>query len=226
MRYRGVLMDADDTLFDFQTANRRAVARLMDELDYRHPDRYDQYEEINLGCWAALERGEMNQAELKVARFARFFEAYGLPGDAAAAGERFVQLLGEQAVMLPGAEDVVRALAARLPVLILTNGITAVQRSRLARSPIAQVVSGAVISEEEGVSKPDPALFDIALRRLGIDRREALMIGDGTGSDVRGANNAGVDVCWFNPRHKSLPEGLHVEYEIDDLARCLPIALG
>ena len=39
MRYRGVLMDADDTLFDFQTANRRAVARLMDELNYRHPDR-------------------------------------------------------------------------------------------------------------------------------------------------------------------------------------------
>ena len=92
MRYRGILMDADDTLFDFQAGNRRAVNRLMDEIGYFHPDRYDQYEAINLACWRALEQGLMTNAQLQSARFARFFETYGVSGDPVAAGERFVAL--------------------------------------------------------------------------------------------------------------------------------------
>ena len=56
MRYRAVLFDVDDTLLDFQTGNRNAVNQLMDELGYHDPDRYDQYEAINLKCWRELLR--------------------------------------------------------------------------------------------------------------------------------------------------------------------------
>ena len=226
MRYKAVLMDVDDTLFDFQAGNRRAVDRLMDEIGYFHPDRYDQYEQINLACWRALEQGRMTQAQLQTARFARFFDAYRIPGDAEAAGRRFVALLGQQAILLPGALETARAVAARLPVLILTNGITAVQKSRLALSPLKDVVAGMVISQEVGAAKPDPAIFDIALERLGVGRRDALMVGDGVNSDIRGANNAGVDACWFNPRGETLPEGVHAEYESRDIRECAAIALA
>ena len=64
--YKAVLMDADDTIFDFGAGNRRAVDTLMDEIGYHHPDRFDQYQEINHACWAALEKGEMTQAELQL----------------------------------------------------------------------------------------------------------------------------------------------------------------
>ena len=83
MRYRAILMDNDDTLMDFQTGNRNAVNRLMDELGYLHPRRYEQYEELNLACWAALERGEMTQAQLRLERFIRFFARYPVSGDPA-----------------------------------------------------------------------------------------------------------------------------------------------
>ena len=53
MRYKVILFDNDDTLMDFQAGNRNAVNRLMDELDYHDPDRYDQYEAVNMKCWAA-----------------------------------------------------------------------------------------------------------------------------------------------------------------------------
>ena len=39
MRYKAILFDNDDTLMDFQTGNRIAVNRLMDELGYFHPER-------------------------------------------------------------------------------------------------------------------------------------------------------------------------------------------
>ena len=226
MRYRAILMDADDTLFDFQTGNRAAVNRMMDELGYHHPERFEQYEVINQACWRALEQGTMTQAQLQTARFVRFFDRYGLAGDPEAAGRRFVQLLGMQAVLLPHAEEVARAIAARRPLAILTNGITAVQKSRLVRSPFRDIVADVVISQEVGAAKPDPAIFEIALRRLGVGARDALMVGDGVNSDIRGANNAGIDACWVNPSGAILPDGVHAEYEIADIRECVPIALA
>ena len=103
MRYRAVLFDVDDTLLDFQAGNRNAVNQLMDELGYHDPDRYDQYEAINLKCWRELEAGLLTQNQLKLARFVRFFDRYPVPGDPSWAAERFVTLLGQQSILLPNA---------------------------------------------------------------------------------------------------------------------------
>ena len=226
MRYRAVLFDVDDTLLDFQTGNRNAVNQLMDELGYFDPDRYDQYEAINLKCWQALEAGLLTQNQLKLARFVRFFDRYPVPGDPRWAAERFVTLLGQQSILLPNALETVARIAERLPVAIVTNGITDIQRSRLALSPRKDHVTEVIISEEVGVSKPRPGIFEIALDRLGVKAGEALMVGDGVNSDIRGANNALIDACWVNPEGKALPEGLHAEYEIADIRQCVDIALG
>ena len=225
MRYRAILFDVDDTLLDFQTGNRNAVNRLMDELDYRDPHRYEQYEAINLKCWEELEAGLLTQNQLKVARFVRFFDRYPVVGDPKWAAERFVELLGQQSILLPNALEVVEQIAARLPVAVVTNGITAIQRSRMALSPLKDYLTEMVISEAVGISKPRPGIFKIALDRLGVKPRDALMVGDGVNSDIRGANNAGIDACWLNPTGRALPEGVHAEYQISDIRQCVEIAL-
>ena len=225
MRYRAILFDVDDTLLDFQTGNRNAVNQLMDELGYYDPDRYDQYEAINMKCWRELEAGLLTQNQLKLARFVRFFDRYPAPGDPGWAAERFVELLGRQSILLPYALETVAKIARKLPVAIVTNGITDIQRSRLALSPLKEYVTEVVISEKVGVSKPRPGIFEIALDRLGVKARDALMVGDGVNSDIRGANNAGIDACWVNREGKALPEGVHAAYIIDDIRRCVDIAL-
>lgn len=224
-RYRGILMDADDTIFDFQSANRAAVGALLDEIGYMHPDRYEQYEAINLACWRALEQGTLTPEALKTSRWARFFAQYGIDADPYWAGERFVWLLGGQSILLPGAPDVVRRIAEHRPVVIVTNGIAEVQRRRLAGSPVREYITDIVISQEVGYAKPQREIFDIALKRLGIAHTEALMIGDGPSSDIAGANNAGIDVCFYNPNGVVLRSPLHAEYEVSRLSDIVPIAL-
>ena len=226
MKYQGILFDLDMTIFDFDAGNRAAVNALMDELDYHSPNRFEEYEAINLACWAALERGELRQSELRYVRFARFFRSYGLPGDSRAAADRFVQLLGAQAILLPHAEEALRAVAARRPVAFLTNGISQVQWSRLRRSSVRDVPVDMIVSEEVGVSKPSPMLFNFALKKLGWNRRETLMVGDSPTSDIAGANAAGIDACWLNPAGKPLPKGVHAEYVIGDIRECVEIAVG
>lgn len=223
MRYQRVLIDLDDTLFDFQTGNRIAIHALMEELGLQSETVYDEYQAINHQCWQALERGEMTQETLHVERFRRFLQSKEREDDPEAVASRFACLLGQQVFPLPFAEQLVQTLSQHVPVVLLTNGIAAVQRSRLARSPLRNWISEIVISQEAGISKPDPEIFRRALG--GVAPRNGLMIGDGIYSDLRGANLAGVDVCWYNPRRLSLPEGIHAEYTVRSLKECLPIAL-
>ena len=224
MRYSLILMDADDTIFDFQAGNRKAVGMLMEELGLSSPTVFEEYQQINHACWQALERGEMDQETLHVERFRRFLRMKGRADDPKRVADRFAVLLGQQAIPLPNAEETVEKLAREREIVILTNGITPIQKSRIARSPVRNWISRMVISQEVGVSKPDPRIFEIAMGNT--PREKVLMIGDGLQSDVRGANNAGVDVCWFNPLKKPLPNDLHTEYEIHDIRDCLPIALS
>ena len=82
MNYRIILMDADDTLFDFRRAEDAAIRRLC-EL-HRIPDAdavVPLYSRINLAQWKRLEQGEITQSELRIERFAELSCALGLPLD-------------------------------------------------------------------------------------------------------------------------------------------------
>ena len=54
-----------------------------------------------------------------------------------------------------------------------------------------------VASAEEGVSKPDPRLFEIALDRAHCPAHEALMVGDRIDNDVRPARALGMHTVWL-----------------------------
>ena len=103
MRYKCVLMDIDDTLFDFMPGNRKAIALLMEELGLSSPTIFDEYQAINHACWQALERGEMDQETLHVERFRRFLRLKGREDDPKRVADRFAVLLGQQAIPLPNA---------------------------------------------------------------------------------------------------------------------------
>ena len=100
--------------------------------------------------------------------------------------------------------------------------MASVQRSRLAHSVLADLITDAFISEDAGASKPDKAYFDYVLARIpGANSENCLVIGDSLATDIQGANNAGLPCCWFNPKGAARREGLRIDYEINDL-RQLP----
>lgn len=61
-----------------------------------------------------------------------------------------------------------------------------------------------VFSDEVGLLKPDPLIFDVAVRRLGVSRRDAVMIGDSKVTDYDGATAAGVAAHLFRREEDDL----------------------
>ena len=224
MRFPYLLFDADDTLFDFPKASSQAFSAMCRAHDVPDTAQVRQlYHDINRVLWDAFDRGEVTKEFVTLERFVRFFQALGLERDPAAANRDYLAALGSGVYPLPHAEEVCRLLVEQgYRLYIVTNAVASVQRSRLQGSVFAQLITDAFISEEAGASKPDRAYYDYVLSRIpGATRENVLVIGDSLATDIRGANNAQLPCCWFNPGHAPAPADLRIDYTIHDL-RQLP----
>ena len=226
MKYPYLLFDADDTLFDFSKASSRAFSVMCRENEIPNtPETYQQYQEINHALWRAFDRGEVTKEFITLERYVRLLQVLHLDRSAEKCSQDYLAALSESVFPLPEAEAVCRELAQRGHRLyIVTNAVAAVQRRRLELCTFASVFQGAFISEEAGAGKPSRAYFDYVRAHIpGITAENTLVIGDSPASDIQGANNAGLPCCWFNPKQKTLPDGLHADYEISDLRQLLDI---
>jgi len=221
-----VLLDADDTLFDFPRASQAALAEVCRDAAIPYtPELHERYHRINMALWGAFDRGEIEKEALLVERYVRFLRELGLDRDPVRCNQVFEEALGRAIFPLPHAEEVCRALAERgRRLYIATNAVAAVQRRRLALCPFASVFAGIFTSEEAGAAKPGRAFYDYIRGKLpAMTAEDTLAVGDSASSDILGANNAGLPCCWLNPAGLPRPRGLRIDYEIRDLRELLEI---
>jgi HAD superfamily hydrolase (TIGR01549 family) len=201
-----VLFDLDDTLFDHARATRVALADVreqeaalgrwsLDEFDRRHRIVLDRWHQEVLGGRATIESA-------RIARFRELIEAAG--GDAAIdrasrLASRYRAVYETAWFTVPGASDLVdRLVALDIPIGIVTNNVLVEQRLKLERCGLTSRVATLVTSEEIGVQKPDPRIFDAALERLGTSAADTVMVGDAWATDIEGALRAGIRPVWIN----------------------------
>ena len=223
-----VLFDADNTLFDFDRAEHEALKGVLAAHGYPTDQAtLEVYLAANRDLWARFDRGEVTQAYLVVERFAAFVRAMGGHDDPAQFNRDYLDRLAQGAFLLPGAEELCRALAPRCTLAIVTNGVAMAQRARFEASPLRDVVPWLFISEEVGASKPDPAFFAPVLRALGEpDRARVLMVGDNLLTDIQGGKNAGLDTAWFNPRRLPGDPAVVPTWEADGFPALRALILG
>lgn len=221
-KYDALLVDADGTILDFAAAEDKALMQACRAVALDIDDaQAAEYKRINEDLWRAFERREVTQDALRTLRFTRFFDWLGVERDAAEMAECYLEGLSQQADEIEGADAFLREVAQRMPIVVVTNGITSVQRSRFSRSPLAAYLKGYVISGEMGYAKPDPRMIHAALDIAGVSADRALMLGDEPRSDIAAANAAGADSCWYNPEGRENTTGHVPTYEARTLAEVL-----
>lgn len=212
---RALLVDIDDTIVDWigpaRDAVRASVAthrKLAGSDPERLADRFLEIVEETHALWMS---GELSVDALRAERIRRLVAESGsaeLDPDEAeelAAAYREAYLAARRPVI--GAEELlaeVRRRGAR--VVAVTNNLVAEQEDKLRHVAMRHLLDELVISEAVGINKPDPAIFDLALRSAGVRSHEAIMLGDSWANDVMGAIGSGIAAAWLDRAGTGAPD--------------------
>ena len=206
--YKAIFLDWDDTIGDWTTAEHKALQDIyvhyhLNRLYPTFEDYLNAYKPYNLELWGMYGRGEVTKERLHFLRFLRPIEGLPLTEEvlrdmAHEIGAEFLRLTNKYFCLMPEAQTVVKYLASKYPLTIISNGFKEVQYYKFEHSGLAPYLTHTLISEEVGINKPQPGIFEIALQRNGITAQEAVMIGDSYSSDIAGAKAAGIDQIWIH----------------------------
>ncbi|GCD92080.1 haloacid dehalogenase [Nocardioides sp. LS1] len=188
----GVVWDLGNVLVDWQP--RLAIAAGVGEEEaarFLAADDFD-FHAYNHGPDSGL---DWDEAEAEVARTRPHWldhaRAYRRHFPASLAGE------------VPGSVDLVRELAAAgVPMWGLTNWSAELfPHGRAAHPFLDELLLDVVVSGEEGVAKPDPAIFEVVRRRTGLPLHTLVFVDD-RADNVAAADAAGMDALLFTDAHR------------------------
>lgn len=220
--YKLILMDLDDTLFDYEVSEKNALKNTFASFNFF--EEYDEekyskikhdYSIINKKMWNDLELGLIEKSVLPVKRFEKTLQANNLLYDPKEISDEYIRQLGYKAYMFNGVEKLCKDIYENYKIRIITNGIAKVQFSRIKASPIEKYIDKIIVSEEVGYEKPNKEIFNIAID--GFSNDEVLMVGDSLIADIKGANDSGIDSCWINVRNRKNNTEIVPKYEIFDI---------
>lgn len=226
MKYKYLLLDADDTLLDFQSAEKNAFYKLLEAKGIEPTSSlYKKYSDINRSVWERFEKGQIKKENIGFIRYYEFIEATGLDGDTSDFNLTYHNLLGLQGEIIDGADKVcARLCSSGYSLNIVTNGFADTQHSRFSLSGLLKYIDKVFISEVLGVQKPEKAFFDKVFEEIGcFDKEKYLIIGDSLNSDILGGINAGIDTCWFNSRKCEKRSDIVPVYTINNLSELINI---
>jgi putative hydrolase of the HAD superfamily len=212
---RALLFDLDDTIVRESAGAENLWAELCDAFAARAGADAQALQAAVLAArdwfWDDPARERRGRLAMPWARRAVAEEAFrrlGLRNFAVAhaLGDAFTRTRSERMHFFPGARETLLELRARGHVLaLLTNGGALFQREKIERFELAPLFEIVLVEGELGFGKPDPRVFERALRALGAEPHEALMTGNDLRSDVFGAKRAGVRAVWVDHARAGVP---------------------
>jgi putative hydrolase of the HAD superfamily len=117
--------------------------------------------------------------------------------------------------VLPALES----LGQRYRLIALTNGNADVNRTRL-----GAYFDVAVGAADVGVGKPDPAMFRLACRRVGIRPGDLVHVGDDPVRDIHAARRFGARSVWLDRFDRPWPEGVaRAHHDVGSLAEVVDL---
>ena len=196
MDLMAITLDLDDTLWPVWPAIERAEVLLLDWLRQHAPATAAVHDTRSLRALRVQVEQQYPDRlhDLSLLRLESIRLALQQQGDDASLAEAAFEVFFAARQRVEFFEDVLPALerlAARWPILALSNGNADVQRVGLGR-----FFAGSLSARDFGRGKPEAAIFHAACSRLGAEPARVLHIGDDGALDIDGALQAGLRAAW------------------------------
>lgn len=104
---------------------------------------------------------------------------------------------------------------------LITNGKGQFQMDNIKAMGIEKFFEIILVSEWEGIKKPDPQIFKRALDQLNVSPNECIFVGDHPDNDVKAARNVGMKGIW---KRDFQSNNVEADFIVDDLGE-LPLII-
>ena len=208
MSTHNLLIDLDNTLTDYDYTNKYAVLKVFEQLGYKMTDEdYYEYSQFEYNYWNSFEHSnqELNTQGMKRIDYVRsiiYQQYFGEDKVSLDTGyllmKTYIDNLGKKNLLYDGVKEVLEYLYEYYDLYIASNGPNEAQMRKLKGTGIDQYFKGIMSSEDADYSKPKKEFFYYMFIKYGLKPDESIMIGDSLTSDIKGANNAGIDSIWIN----------------------------
>jgi len=208
-----IFFDLDHTLWDFDKNSALTFEKIfkLNELDIHLESFLNYYQPINLKYWKLFREEQVDKATLRYGRLSDTFNElnqtisddiiYKLSDD-------YLVNLSSFNYLFDDALEILDYLHPKYNLHIITNGFKEVQEGKLANSKIDHYFDTVTNSEEVGVKKPNPKVFNHALQLAKVDVGNCIMIGDNYEADILGALHVGFDVIHYNYHKEEVAESI------------------
>ena len=200
-RIKYVFFDLDHTLWDFEKNSDLTFQKLFTEyhIDLDVAVFLDVYKPINFKYWRLYRQEKVSKEQLRYRRLKEAFDAVHF-----SISDELIDTLAIQYIkfmpnfnhLFDGAIDILNYLKDKYQLHIITNGFEEVQTKKMKSSKIYHYFDQVITSESVGVKKPNPLIFEHALRVAKATKENSIMIGDSIEADIEGAINFGVKAIY------------------------------
>jgi putative hydrolase of the HAD superfamily len=197
-----VLFDLDDTLMDTESAWRAGVAHLVARRtggSVPLQSAATAWDEVFPHWFDRYLRGRVSLPDSRIGRvreWAARLEVAVPEGEELAWFDTYVDGYRSSWALFPDAAPALAALSV-LPLGLVTNGDSAMQREKVTSLALDQMLDVVLVSSEVGLPKPEPEIFLRAAAHLGVPPARCLMVGDRLDRDISGALAAGMQAAWL-----------------------------
>ncbi|WP_317129218.1 YjjG family noncanonical pyrimidine nucleotidase [Formosa sediminum] len=200
---KDVFFDLDHTLWDFEKNSSLTFKKIFEvnQLDIDLEVFLETYVPVNLNYWSKFRNGEVDKDALRFGRLNDTFEALKRPVKSDLVyklSDDYIAYLSSFNHLFEDTITVLNYLQTKYDLHIITNGFQDVQHSKLISSNINHYFKTVTNSEQAGVKKPHPNIFNFALNQANAEVETSIMIGDNLEADILGAKNVGLKAIYFN----------------------------
>jgi putative hydrolase of the HAD superfamily len=206
-----VFFDLDHTLWDFDRNSSLAFKRvfLKHKIDLEIATFVNVYEPINFDYWKLYREERVSKEDLRRGRLIDTFSSLNMKFPMSEIDAMSVTYIDELPIdnhLFDGTIEILEYLQRKYRLHIITNGFQEVQHLKLKNSGISEFFVTVTSSEEVGVKKPNPLVFQKALDKAKAFPKQSIMIGDTFEADILGAEAVGMKTLFYNYRKEEIPE--------------------
>lgn len=220
MKPEFIYFDLDNTLMDHTDAEANAHQIIHSQFsefsNVPVGDWLNAYKSINHGLWNSYQKGDIDRYELQRTRFKASMEQLGISSERSEEiGSEYMQAYRTCWKWIDGAEEALAKVAELYPVGFITNGFLETQQKKFEYLNLKRFSNLFIISEEVGVMKPHPKVFDVATERSSTARDRIVYVGDSYSSDIIGGRNAGWKTAWYTAFLERVESGQVADFQFD-----------